>query len=508
MNSTGVTLNELLRLPVLKDAKVISGKKGLNRIVRYIDIMEVPDISGWLREGELLLTTAYAIRHDPTLLPNLVKQLAKAGAAALAIKPERFLHEMPQSMIQMSNTFDLPIIQLPKGIPYIDITHAVMELIINKQSSLLRKTEEINKALTTLVLENKGIQSVADNISGLLGSSIWLIDNTGDIIVSSPSGAHYGCSPNPRFWGIKVDKEIVGKLIVDKEELGELDLVYIEQGRLVFALELMRQKTALDTEKRMRGNFIEDLLSGLPITKQEILTKGNQLGLKPDALWEVAVMEGETEEISKMIDKLNILLLKEFQKLSVTTHIHWQGERMVLLLGSDPQVNGLPKKDGELHSWKAIFQSLIEEGNGILVGFGERMHLWDVQKSYVQAKKAIIFGSRIDHFKQVFTFEEIELFHLMMEASESVEIEQYVEKKVGGIYRYDQENGTDLLKTLFYYLYTRGSLKDTATYLFLHRNSVKYRMDKIRELFEIDLEDSKERVVYFFCLMYYLLKNE
>jgi purine catabolism regulator len=65
MNPAGITLRELLDLPVLKDAKVISGEKGLDRVVRYIDIMEVPDVTGWLREGELLLTTAYSIRHEP-----------------------------------------------------------------------------------------------------------------------------------------------------------------------------------------------------------------------------------------------------------------------------------------------------------------------------------------------------------------------------------------------------------------------------------------------------------
>lgn len=57
-------------LPVLKDARVISGKQGLCRVVQFIDIMEVSDIDGWLREGELLLTTAYSLRNDLSKLPK------------------------------------------------------------------------------------------------------------------------------------------------------------------------------------------------------------------------------------------------------------------------------------------------------------------------------------------------------------------------------------------------------------------------------------------------------
>ncbi|MFC4802180.1 PucR family transcriptional regulator [Neobacillus sp. GCM10023253] len=501
-------MNELLQLPVLKDARVISGEKGLNRIVRYIDIMEVPDISGWLREGMLLLTTAYSIRHELGLLPKLVKEMAEANAAALAIKPERFIHEIPAAMIQMSNTFDLPIIQLPKGIPYIDITQAVMEQIIDKQSSLLRKSEEIHKMLTMLVLENTGIQTVADNVAALLNSPIWLIDNTGETIVASPSEAHFHSSPHARSWVIRVDKETAGKLFVDKDELGELDQVCIEQARLVFALELMRRKTALDTEKKLRSNFIEELLSGLPLSKQEIISKGNQLGLKPDALWEIVIVEGDKADISSFMEKLSRFLSDESQKLPVKSHIHWLGDRLILLLGSHNQESQSNHQRTEQTTWREKLQSCICEWKGIRFGFGEKMLLWDVQQSYLQAKSAIMLGSRVDNMKKVFTFEEIELFQLIMDAAEYVDIDKFVEKRIGRLSQYDQKNGTDLLKTFYYYLFTRGSLKETAKHMFLHRNSVKYRIDKTLELFGFDIENSHERVVLFFCLSYHLLKNE
>ncbi len=80
-------------LPVLKDARVISGKQGLCRVVQFIDIMEVSDIDGWLREGKLLLTTtAYSLRNDLSKLPKVVEMLAKANAAAIAIKSEEYFH--------------------------------------------------------------------------------------------------------------------------------------------------------------------------------------------------------------------------------------------------------------------------------------------------------------------------------------------------------------------------------------------------------------------------------
>ncbi|RKN83960.1 PucR family transcriptional regulator ligand-binding domain-containing protein [Paenibacillus ginsengarvi] len=82
----------------------------------------MPDVKGWLREGELILTTGYSVRHDPALLEDVIEQLAQANAAGLAIKPERFLTEIPKDVIAKSNDHHIPIIEIPANIPHIDST--------------------------------------------------------------------------------------------------------------------------------------------------------------------------------------------------------------------------------------------------------------------------------------------------------------------------------------------------------------------------------------------------
>ncbi|WP_062234458.1 PucR family transcriptional regulator [Fictibacillus sp. FJAT-27399] len=514
MHLAGVTIRELLRLPVLKDAKVISGEKGLSRIVRFVDIMEVPDVEGWLREGELLLTTAYSIRHDTALLSELVEQLVQAGAAALAIKPERFIYDMPLEMIKVSNHHNLPIIELPSGVPYMDITHSVMEQIIDKQASLLRRSDEIFKTLTTLVLENSGIQAVADNVSALVKSPIWVIDKSGETIVSSPSTlASPQTRDNTRCWDITVDKQFVGKLILNKEQLDDLEVVCVEQARLVFSLELMRRKTVLDTENKLRGDFIEELLTGLPFSKQEVESKGAKFGLMPGWIWEIAIIEAENclfDEGSPFLMQLHERLKQELPKGQIKAHIHKQGQRLVLLLASprleDSSINQTLSHENS-ESWKQIFTPLIEEQSGICIGFGEKCFLWEVQRSYLEAKKSIMIGMRMEKHGKVFMFKEIEMFQMLLDAADYINMDTFVEKKIGMLCQHDKENGTDLVSTFYYYLASGGSLIHTANHLFIHRNSVKYRMNKIRDIVGIDLENFRERFVYYCCLTYHLLKK-
>src|SRR5680860_1331769 len=91
----GVPLHEVLAAPCLAGTRVLAGAAGLDRSVARVNVMEVPDITPWVRPGELLLTTGYALRAEPDRLTALVAGLAGAGVAALGIKLGRYLDEVP-----------------------------------------------------------------------------------------------------------------------------------------------------------------------------------------------------------------------------------------------------------------------------------------------------------------------------------------------------------------------------------------------------------------------------
>jgi len=512
MKFKGLTVEDLLKLPILKNAKLVSGEQGLQRIVRYIDIMEVPDVKGWLREGELILTTGYSIRHDPALLLNLVEQLAQTEAAALGIKPERFMNGIPQAAIDLSNRYHLPIIQIPNGVPYIDITYTVMEQILDKQAALLRRSEEVYKTLTNLVLNNSGIQVVADNVAKLVKCPIWVLGNNGELLVSSPATASYEPSSITRQWDVTVDNQFVGRLVVGKQQFDELEFVCIEQARLVFALEFMRRKTAYDTEQRLRGTLFEELLMGLPLSTQEVENKGKQLGLQPEWLWEVCLIEGDAavpSDSTPLFVQVIELVNQQSAKRKVRAHFQQQANRLLLLLASAPDAP-LKKQVNDMENckeWSDLLRPFFEQDGKIRCGFGGKQPLLDINRSYKEAKKAIALGSRLDKNRQMFTFEDVEMFHLLLEASDYVNFHPLIDKKIGKLSLYDKENGSDLVTTLYYYLATGGSLIETANRMYVHRNSVKYRIDRIKEIANLDLDNPLNRFVYYLCTAFYLLNK-
>ncbi|WP_313803513.1 DUF1177 domain-containing protein [Cytobacillus sp.] len=125
----------------------------------------------------------------------------------------------------------------------------------------------------------------------------------------------------------------------------------------------------METEKKIRGDFIDELLSGLPLSKQVIINKGNQLGFKPELKWEVAIVESESETISSFIDKVSLLINQESQKVHVKSHVHRQGDKYILLLASQDlgqEQNPLEKP----LTWKEILTPFMNDWKDIRLGLG------------------------------------------------------------------------------------------------------------------------------------------
>lgn len=68
------------------------------------------------------------------------------------------------------------------------------------------------------------------------------------------------------------------------------------------------------------------------------------------------------------------------------------------------------------------------------------------------------------------------------------------------VIQYDKQKNTDYLHTLEVYLKNEMSISKTAADLYLHRNSLLKRLDKLKQLLNSDLEDPEEKLYYRICL--------
>ena len=98
-----VTVEQVLKLGALTQARVLAGSQGLSRTVSSVTVGEVPDIAEWLSGGEIVLSTMFALTNDTDRQRDFCRRIMAAGASALFVKPKRFVGAFPLDILEIGN---------------------------------------------------------------------------------------------------------------------------------------------------------------------------------------------------------------------------------------------------------------------------------------------------------------------------------------------------------------------------------------------------------------------
>jgi len=148
------------------------------------------------------------------------------------------------------------------------------------------------------------------------------------------------------------------------------------------------------------------------------------------------------------------------------------------------------------------FQSFLVQHKlraGFSDGFSDPYYL---KRYYEQAHAAASLGQAFGDERSLIPYEDYKVYNLFQNIPDEDIFGQYSTEAVRRIYEYDRKNATDYLETLCCYLGNQCSIQKAADKLFLHRNTVVYRVGKMRELFDLDFEDDQQNYLnYTSCLL-------
>ena len=185
----GLRVREVLGAATLAGARVLAGASGLDRIVRRLNVMEVPDILPWVKPHELLLTTGYPLREDPGALVDLVAELDARGLAALAIKLHRYLDAVPPQMLAEADRRGFPIIEFPAGVGFDDVLNEVLSELLNRQAAVLARSEEVHRALVSVVLAGGDLTDLAAELARILAGPVHITTPDGRVLARAGDAA-------------------------------------------------------------------------------------------------------------------------------------------------------------------------------------------------------------------------------------------------------------------------------------------------------------------------------
>jgi len=555
---------------------VLGGHAGLDRIVSTVNVMETDDSFLLLNGNELLITAFYAVRDDLQAQLRWIDELAKRGCAGLIICyiGRYFKGNTLDQLVQRAEELAFPLLTIPeeatdKRVVYSDIITSVLAELLQLQTRKLEFALSVHERLTHEVLMGASLQTLIESLSELLRSTVLMVDERLNIIAASPyhlagrtllnqivADAGWkrpyrqaastqditclmdalqesrrdweqtlGCAIEISSRPVQVERTLTGHLVVFNcgEVIPEIQDYVLQVGVTAIALERMRAISIRETERRLQGDFLDDLLSRSSLSPEIIKRQALALGINIEDKCAVMVIglsdpsgSAPTDGAGQRMDHTRELVFRVIEDIvhreSRRNMVVPRGSRILILLATEgPLSSANAAKEKSIALAETILREVRNHLNSggaatqsldLSIGVSGPEHNYiTLHRGYADAVRALEIGQRLLGPGHVVHISDTYLYSLLDSVAERRESRQIVEDVLGPVKAYDRANGTDLLKTLELLCLSGEDNVGVARKLYIHRNTLNYRQMRIREMLGFDPFSGPGRLKAQFALM-------
>ncbi len=513
----GVPFKELLTLDVFKHASLIAGAKGLDHLVQRVNVMEVPDINDWVTSNELIITTGYPYRDHPELFLELIPLLVQKGVAGLGIKPKRYLDSIPDVVIELANKLDFPLLELPANTVFSEVVRSVMEKIFDKETQLVEVIQGHLLEITGMLTERNGVEKFIVQLEEFLHLPIILVDHHNQIFSSKvfpeindfineiPLDAiRDGVQSSTIHMEDKTINYHVARipghfknnpfllLLEYNHSFTSVDFLTINRSCALIGLELMNREASRKVEYKYRNLFVRDLLLGHTLTITDIHLRAEACGYKLNGgVYEALLVIWKNGSPSS-----NLLLalctslqdiFQEQQETSILTTVYDDEIIFVIEKEEKKLLDALVEKI--FHHIEKVQGVIGIEGEFIVCRGHHVSSSIKIRESYEEAKKVSegVLSSKLED--RIVSSEKLGIYRILKLLPKSSEIDKFINQLLGPLKRYDEQNQSLYLDTLEIYFNQNRNMKASAEILSIHYNTIVYRIDRIRSILGVDIDD-------------------
>ena len=529
---------------VLKDKRfsefsLLAGLSGAGNAISTVTVIDTPDGAKWLSGGEFVITTAYMLKDDEEALLRFIRTLKARKASALGIKQGRYIENIPDSALALSDDLGLPLLLIPQKFPYADIINPILSELVNQQTNRLIQANLIHTKFTELAVSDASIPDILSAFMSIVGvptaffdfetAQIWYSDSESNLaqhlkterilshrdIDRARYDLHLIANQNRRFGVLVFEKGVLER---EMEEDGGTALIRERDPGFKIALEnaatniILREQTIISNRQvaeRYKGLLIQDILIHNIKSETEIHNRAEIFG------WDFhdggIVLEVDINNIkqrfkrnfsnntSKMLEEMSTeifdISIREILQFYPNAHYVKLSDIIIFVLSIRPK----ERKQMEKHIVEAFsrIQKSIEN-IPFTISFGIGRYYENIEQiylSYQEAREVIRLSYMFSWFNRILYYEKMDLFRIFLPILDNQEALEACRNCLQPLLDYDRKNGKNMLETLQVVSECDWNLKLAAERMFLHPNSVKYRMEQIGKLIHRNFREHSDRLL-------------
>lgn len=542
-----LTVREALKRSPFAGARLMAGAGGLDRQIRWVHILEISTMENLIYGGEMILATGVGFNLDTAHSVRYMEKLIQQNAACLCIEIGPYFHAVPEELRELAECSGFPLILLPPSIRFVDITQDLHSLIINRHHRTLRELEGISREFHRLTLTANGTLNVLKLLHKSTGTPLiyrplngtpvcyppLTADQQSQLLASTdacfkeqeaaPStGTETVLQPH-LISGRQIVLQTIGVLhqkwaylaLVCHREPVEFDYVLLDSAALSIAQELLRTRYMEERKLFSENLWVDELLNNrLADEKQVKALLGPGFNRQTELHIRVCLIEIENlNDDTLYLQETGAETIRYHLSLLLRSIFEKHGFRLFLTMKNNRLAAIAVDKNGTGRT-KARFQSALDalvsqraddklQDLRLAVGVGKACSsLGQVHVSHREAMQALSLHSCFR--RPALFYEDLGVFQLLA-LNDAGTLHQFVRSYLGAILDYDQAKGSDLLTTLRVYLDHDGSKQVAAQKLFIVRQSLYYRLEKLKELLGEDFMAPETRLAISVALRAYQL---
>jgi PAS domain S-box-containing protein len=341
-----------------------------------------------------------------------------------------------------------------------------------------------------------GATGIATALHRRSGRKVLVLDASGDVLAASgewpttvgprdrpvldPEHAVHGVPERSgNYWtsAARPDRILLGSIsILDPSgSLGESDLLALEQAASILSAELLHLHGVPDVDDCSHAELAREVLDGC--SPARIRSYAAALGYDIDAAYVAVAIE--LDGVGPASADTIAHVARECGARSPLV-ASWSDR--TIFLTSDPI------------DWCAFVTGLDTAfGATTRLGIGDPRPLDEARDSTTEALFALDVGTTLRCDNPVTSFGDLGVWRILLDTTDTTKLTAFVHEWIGALIEYDHSHGLELVKTLTVYLEGACGIESAAQALFVHRNTLRYRLTKISQILGRDLADADDR---------------
>jgi len=513
-----ITVADCLKLPSLREAKVAAGAGGINRDVSCVSVLEHIDLLMLEKEGfflgnQIIISALTSIKDNVDAQCKLVQLLSDSGEVGLVLYYVGiFVKDIDPKVIQLADELDFPLIVMPPNQynhRYSDFISEAMTLIIDAQRKETNIVSGIIDQIAHLKPHKRSIEIVLRILSDRLRCSLLLIDRKGHICAFAPwpFGAEW-CendfnsiidlclrkthSNDPIEIHINGMDAQVYSTTLDIENKGNYFLAGIDETGTLSTSYLLQIAETLQLVSTIWENtfviedtdiLLETILNNRPIEMKRI---AQALHIDIDSFDTIWILSENKTSDAASAHNMDWLAMK------LTAFLKGNKKTALIDVFKDYVVAFIDSNNNPFAEYPKWFLDEVQTQTQVnLVLFSSTWHehesTEEVCNAFSLMENNIQTACILYPHQNIFTMHELHFVQTCCEILKRGETELKNATKVLAPLMLD-EAGKDVLDTLMVFLLDcQGNMIETANQLFVHKNTVKYRIKKSERLLGMNL---------------------